>query len=84
MQKFKYLTKYLLVVKKEIYTLAQLREFYDQISDDNSRVLRRIDIKKEIHDRFKDKIGFCKPSDKCTSNTTELFSLQVKVFFPMQ
>ena len=71
MQKFKYLTKYLLVVKKEIYTLAQLREFYDQISDDNSRVLRRIDIKKEIHDRFKDKIGFCKPSDKCRSNTTE-------------
>ena len=63
--------EYLAVVKKEIYTLAQLRGFYDQISDGNSRVLRSIDIKKEIQDRFKDKIVFCKPSDKCTSNATE-------------
>ena len=42
------LIEYLVVVKKEIYTLAQLRGFYDQISDDNSRVLRSIDIKKKI------------------------------------
>ena len=62
------LIEYLVVVKKEIYTLAQLRGFYDQISDDNSRVLGSIDIKK-IQGRSKDKIGFCKPSDKCTSNT---------------
>ena len=68
------LIEYLVVVKKEIHTLVQLRGFYDQISDDNSRVLRSIDRKKEIQDRFKDKIGFCKPNDKCTSNTTEYVS----------
>ena len=48
-----------------------MRGFYDQIYQDNSRVLRNIDIKMEIQDRFKAKIGFCKPSDKCRSNTTE-------------
>ena len=42
-----------------------------QISHDNSRVLRRIDIKKEIRDEFKNQLGFCKQSDKCTSHTTE-------------
>ena len=47
-------------------------------------LLRSIDIKKDIQDRFKDKIGFCKPSDKCTFNTTEYFSLKTKAFFPMQ
>ena len=65
------LIEYLVIVKNEIYTLAQLRGFYDEISDDNSQVLRSRDIKKEIQDRFKDKIAFCKPSDKRTSNTTE-------------
>ena len=65
------LIEYLVIVKKEIYTLAQLRGFYDQIADDNSRVLRSVDIKKEIQDKFKDKIRFCKPSDISTSNATE-------------
>ena len=75
------LIEYLVVVKKEIYTLAQLRGFYDQISDDNSRVLRSIDIKKKFQDKFKDKIDFCKPSDKCTSNTTEnVFSANESIF----
>ena len=63
----------LVAVKKEIYNLAQLRGFYDQVSDDNSRVRRSTDIKKEIQGRFKDKIGCCKPSDKCTSNTAVCF-----------
>ena len=44
------LIEYLVVVKKEIYTLAQRRGFYDQMSDNNSRVLHSSDIKKEIQD----------------------------------
>ena len=42
------LTEYSVVVKKEIYILAQLRDFYEQISDNNFRVLRSIDIKKKF------------------------------------
>ena len=76
------LVECLVVAKKEIYTLAQLRGFYDQISDDNSRVRRSTDIKKEIQGRFKDKIGCCKPSDKCTSNTTEYVFSANKSIFP--
>ena len=48
-----------------------MRGFYAQLSDDNFRVLCSIDIKRKIQDRLKDKTGSCKPSDKCTSNTTE-------------
>ena len=69
------LIEYLIVVKKEIYTLAQFKGSYDQISDNNFRV------KKEIQDRFKDKIGFCKPSEKCTCNTIEyIFSANESIF----
>ena len=50
--------------------------------DDNSQALRSIDIKKDIQDRFKDKIGFCKPSDKCTFNTTEYFFSANKSILP--
>ena len=49
------LTEYLVVVKKEIYALAQLRGFYDEISDDNSRVLRSIAIKKKFRIESKTK-----------------------------
>ena len=49
------LIEYLVVVKKEIYTLAQLRGFYDQIADDNSRVLRSIAIKKKFRIESKTK-----------------------------
>ena len=76
------LIEYLVVVKKEIYTLAQFRGSYDQTSDNNSRVLCSIDIKKEIQDRFKDKIGFCKPSEKCTCNTIEYILSANESIFP--
>ena len=59
-----------------------MRWFYDQMPDDNSQALRNIDIKKDIQDRFKDKIGFCKPSDKCTFNTTEYFFSANKSILP--
>ena len=49
------LIEYLVVVKKEIYALARLRGFYDEISDDNSRVLRSIDIKKKFRIESKTK-----------------------------
>ena len=39
---------YLVIVEKEIHSIIELRGFYDQIPDDNSRVLRSIHIKKDI------------------------------------
>ena len=51
------LIEYLVVVKKEIYTLAQRRGFYDQMSDNNSRVLHSSDIKKKFRIDSKTKLA---------------------------
>ena len=63
-QEFVNLVEYLVIMKKEIYTLAQLRAHFKETSGD---CLRSIDIKSKLHERFKEKILFYKPShDKTT------------------
>ena len=51
-------------MKAKAFTLAQSRGFYDQIADNNSPVLRSIDINGHIQKTV------CKPSDS-GSKTTE-------------
>ena len=63
--------EHLIVNKNEVYTLAQLREFYEQICNDEGPSLRSIDKKRMIAERFKDKIVFCSPSHCSASNTSE-------------
>ena len=60
-----------IIVKKEIYTLAQLREFYKQICGKHGPSLQSIDIKNKIKERFNEKVYFCKPSHSTSTNTTE-------------
>ena len=64
------LVEYLIIVKQEVYTLSQLREFFSQIKGVSASSLRSIDIKKLIQDKLTDKIVFCKPTIG-SSNTTE-------------
>ena len=46
------LVEYTIIVKKEIYALAQLQEFYKQICGEHGTSLRSIDIKNKIKERF--------------------------------
>ena len=63
----------------------ELRGFYEQISNDNSHILRSIAIKKH---RFKGKITFCKPSEIGSKTTVDqkqqsMLLPLVNIFFPM-
>ena len=58
-EEFFNLIEYLIVTKKEFYTLVQLRTFFNQVAGGS---LRSIDIKAMIRDHFKEKVIFCKPT----------------------
>ena len=64
------LIEYLIVVKNEVYTLSQLREFFAEVQGVNADTLRSIDIKKMIENKLTNKVIFCKPTHG-SSNTTE-------------
>ena len=53
------LVDYLIIGKKEIYTLAQLRKYYES----SGGSIRSIDIKDKILERFPGKVSFCKPTE---------------------
>ena len=61
------LVGYLVVNMKEIYTLSQLRTFFNQIAGDS---VRSIDIKKMIQEQLKDKVMFYKLTHS-SRNTSE-------------
>ena len=65
-EEFVNLAQYLVVTKKEIYTLSQLRTYFQQITGDN---MRSIDIKSKLQDCLKDKVMFCKPTQNHEKST---------------
>ena len=67
------LIQYHIVQKHEIYTLAQLRHFYEKISaeGDTKSTLCCIDLKNKLVEKFDDKLKFTKSSQSSTSNTSE-------------
>ena len=69
-KEFLNLVEYLITVKKEVYTLSQLRDFYGQIQDVRSSSIRSIDIKEKIEEKMKNRVIFCKPTQGC-SNASE-------------
>ena len=48
--------------RHEVYTLAQLRKFYDEVKGNISSSSRSIDIKESLINKFGDEITFAKPS----------------------
>ena len=50
----------LVVCRKEVYTICQLRDLYCKIGDHTN--VRVIDIKNLLQERLLDKVQFCKPS----------------------
>ena len=67
------LIQYHIVQKHEIYTLTQLRHFYEEISaeGETKSTLRSIDLKNKLVEKFDDKLKFMKFSQSSTSNTSE-------------
>ena len=65
------LIDYYIIHRQEIYTLAQLRHFYEQLNEKEEHpVLRSIDIKEKLIEKFKQKLIFRK-SSYSTSNKSE-------------
>ena len=54
--------EYLVVLKKEVYTLSRLKELYADIKKVTVESLRSIDIKRILEEKLKGKIIFCKPT----------------------
>ena len=66
-----HLIDYYIIHRQEIYTLAQLRHFYEQLNEKEEHpVLRSIDIKEKLIEKFKQKLIFRKFSYS-TSNKSE-------------
>ena len=54
--------EYLVVLKREIYTLRQLRELYVSIKKVDINTMGSIEIKRIVEERLSDKVQFCKPT----------------------
>ena len=65
------LIQFHIVQKHGIYTLAQLHDFYEEISAERETksTLRSIDLKNKLVEKFDDKLKFMKSSQSSTSNT---------------
>ena len=63
-----------IVQKHEIYTLTQLRHFYEEIraEGETKSTLCSIDFKSKLLEKFDDKLKFMKSSQSSTSNTSKL------------
>ena len=67
--------EYLVVLKREVYTLCQLRELYASIKKVDINTIRSIDIKRIIEERLSGKDQFCKPT--CESRSRGIQSEHV-------
>ena len=67
------LIKFHIIDKHEIYTLAQLRNFHEQIMDEagNKSTLPSIDLKNKLIEKFGNKLKFMKSSHSSARNTSE-------------
>ena len=66
-----HLIDYYIIQRQEIYTLAQLRHFYEKLNEKKEHpVLCSIDIKEKLIEKFKQKLIFRK-SSYSTSNKSE-------------
>ena len=67
------LIRFQIVQKHEIYTLAQPRHFYEEISaeGETQSALRSIDSKNQLVEKFDDKLKFVKSSQSSTSKTSQ-------------
>ena len=66
-----HLIDYYIIHRQEVYTLAQLRQIYEQLNEKEEHpVLRSIDIKEKLIEKFKQKLIFRK-SSYSTSNKSE-------------
>ena len=76
-----HLIDYYIIHRQEIYTLAQLRHFYEQLNEKEEHpVLRSIDIKEKLIEKFKQKLIFRK-SSYSTRNTSEYVISSQEVLF---
>ena len=78
------LIQFHIVQKHEIYTLAQLCHFYEEISAERETksTLRSIDLKNKLVEKFDDKLEFMKSSQSSTSNTSEFVMSAGKSVLP--
>ena len=67
------LIQFHIVQKHEIYTLVQLRHFYEEMSaeGETKSMLRSINLKNKLVEKFDDKLKFMKSSQSSTSKTSE-------------
>ena len=67
------LVNYHIIIKHEIYTLAQLTRFYEELSggDRSHPKLRSIDLKGRLQEKFQDKLKFICPTKSNSSNPSE-------------
>ena len=67
------LIQFHIVQKHEIYTLAQLRHFYEEISADGETkpTSRSIYLKNKLGEKFDNKLKFVNSTQSLTSNTSE-------------
>ena len=59
-------TEYLIAVKREVYTIRQLRDLFSTIKGVGVESVRGIDVRGILEDHLKDKVQFCVPT--CTSS----------------
>ena len=64
--------EYLVFLKRELYTLRQLRELYASIKKVDINTIRSIDVKRIIEERLRGKVQFCKFT--CESRIREIQS----------
>ena len=62
------IVEYLVILKREIYTLKHLRELYADIKQVDIDSVRSIDIKQILEGNLSGKIQFCTPTDKSCSH----------------
>ena len=67
------LVNYHIIIKYEIYTLAQLTWFYEELSggDGSHPKVRSIDLKGRLQEKFQDKLEFIRPTHSNSSNISE-------------
>ena len=67
--------EYLVVLKRKVYTLHQLRELYATIKKVDINTIQSIDIKRVIEERLSGKVQFCRPT--CESRSRGIQSEHV-------
>ena len=71
------LIQFHVIDRREIYTLAQLRNFHQQLTsiEENSAKLRNIDLKNKLKEKFKQKLKFLKPTHFSLTSASEFVML---------